>query len=308
MTLCAVADPARAAPTVVVSIQPIHALVSGVMAGVADPVLLVPPGVSPHGFQLRPSAAAALQDADLVIWVGESLETFLVKPIGSLSDDGRVLELTEADGVKLLDSREGGAWEAHDHGDEPADEHEHAHGHDHGHEEVDPHIWLSPANAEAIVGAVAAALGRVDPTHAARYAANARELTGRLGRLDDELRATLAPVRGKPFIVFHDAFPYFERAFDLAGAGSITLSPDRPPSAQRLAELRQRIVGEAAVCVFGEPQTRTQLVATLVEGTSARTGQLDAEGSAALPAGVEGYMVLMRDNAAALVGCLSKAS
>lgn len=303
LTVSALATPAWAAPKVVTSIQPIHALVSGVMAGVGEPLLLVPPGVSPHGFQLRPSAAAALGAADLVVWVGEGLETFLAKPLDGLPDDGRIVELVEADGVTRLESREGGAWETHGHGEA----HEHEKG-EHAHDEVDPHIWLSPANAQAIVAAVADALGRVDAAHAATYAANAAELTARIGRLDSELRTTLAPARDKPFIVFHDAFQYFEKAFALSGVGSITVAPDRPPSARRLAELRQRIVDGGAVCVFGEPQTRTQLVDTIVEGTPARTGQLDAEGSAGLPAGPEGYLTLMRDNAAALVGCLARAS
>ncbi|HMR29353.1 MAG TPA: zinc ABC transporter substrate-binding protein [Geminicoccaceae bacterium] len=314
LTVSALAAPAWAAPKVVASIQPIHGLVAGVMAGVDEPALLVPPSVSPHGFQLRPSDAAALQAADLVVWVGEAFETFLVKPIDSMAADGRTLELMEAKGVALLDSREGGAWEAHDHGHDAGGHHDHDHDdhadeeHGHDHDEVDPHIWLSPANARAIVAAVAERLAEMDAGHAAAYEANARALTARLDGLEDELRATLAPVRDKPFIVFHDAFQYFEQAFDLSGVGSITLSPDRPPSAGRLAELRQRIVGEGALCVFGEPQTRTQLVDTLVDGTAARSGQLDAEGSAALPVGVEGFMMLMRDNAAALVGCLSKAS
>lgn len=316
--MSAAAAPAWAAPKVVASIQPIHALVAGVMAGVDEPALLVPPGVSPHGFQFRPSDAAALQVADLVVWVGEGLETFLIKPIDSLSGEDSVLELMEARDVALLDTREGGAWEPHDHGHEAGEDHAHEHeGHDaheheedhaHGHDEVDPHIWLSPANARAIVAAVAERLSRIDAANASTYAANARELTLRLGQLDSELRTTLAPARDKPFIVFHDAFQYFEQAFGLSGAGSITLTPDRPPSAHRLAELRQRIVDQGAVCVFGEPQTRTQLVDTIVEGTPARTGQLDAEGSSALPAGPDGYFTLMRDNAAALVGCLTKGS
>lgn len=318
--MSAAAAPAWAAPKVVVSIQPIHALVAGVMAGVDEPALLVPPGVSPHGFQFRPSDAAALQVADLVVWVGEGLETFLVKPIDSLSDEDSVLELMEARDVTLLDSREGGAWEPHDHGHGAGEDHAHEHEHEddeahehgedhaHGHEEVDPHIWLSPANARAIVAAVAERLSRIDAAHASTYAANAQELTLRLGELDSELRTTLAPARDKPFIVFHDAFQYFEQAFGLSGVGSITLTPDRPPSARRLAELQQRIADQGAVCVFGEPQTRTQLVDTIVAGTSARTGQLDAEGSSALPAGPDGYFTLMRDNAAALVGCLTKGS
>lgn len=306
LSMSLVAAPALAAPKVVASIQPIHSLVTGVMEGVAEPRLLVPAGASPHGYQMRPSDAAALQDADLVVWVGEGMETFLDKPIASLADSGKALELMEAPGLTLLESREGGAWDSHDDGEEA--EEADAHDHEHGHDEGDPHIWLSPANAKAIVAAVATALSEADAANAATYAGNAEKLAARLDQLQGDLSAQLQPVRGKPFIVFHDSFQYFEKAFGLDGVGSITVSPDRPPSARRLAELRQRITEHGAACVFSEPQTRTQLVATLVEGTRIGAGQLDPEGSAALPQGTEAYFALMQGNARALVDCLSKAS
>ena len=298
------ATPALAAPRVVASIQPVHALVAGVMQGVAEPRLLVPAGRSPHGYQLRPSEAEALRDADLVVWVGEALETFLVEPVEALAGSGKVLELMDAPGMALLDSREGGAWDAH----EDHDGHAGGHDHGHGHDAFDPHIWLSAANARAIVGAAATALAEADPPNAAAYAANAARLDTQIDGLETELAAQLAPVRAKPFIVLHDAFQYFDRAFDLAGVGSITVNPDRPPSAKRLRELRQKIAAGDAVCVFAEPQTSDRLVASIVEGTGARTGMLDAEGSAGLPPGAEGYFALMRRNARALADCLSRSS
>jgi zinc transport system substrate-binding protein len=292
LSLALLASPAAAAAEVVVSIQPIHALVAGVMAGMGEPRLLLPAGTSPHGYQLRPSDAAALQDADLIVWVGEDLETFLEKPIGTLARGG-VLALMDAPGLTLLGSRDSGARDAQDHGDDQAD----------------PHIWLSPANARVIVAAVAAALGEADAANAAAYADNAARLTARLEALETELKAELEPVRGQPFIVLHDAFQYFEQAFGLHGAGSITVSPDRPAGARRLAELRQRIADHGAVCVFGEPQTQTQtgLVAALVDGTGIGTGELDAEGRSSLPAGAEAYFALMRGNARALADCLARA-
>lgn len=300
------ATPALAAPQVVASIQPVHALVAGVMQGVAEPRLLVPAGRSPHGYQLRPSEAEALRDADLVVWVGEALETFLVAPVEALAGSGKALELMDAPGMALLDSREGGAWDAHG----AHDDHAHGQGrdHGHGHDRADPHIWLSPANARAIVGAVAAALAEADPRNADAYAANAARLDTRIDALETELAAQLAPVRAKPFIVLHDAFQYFDRAFGLAGVGSITVSPDRPPSAKRLRDLQRRIAAGNAVCVFAEPQASDRLVASLAEGTGAGTGLLDAEGSAGLPAGAEGYFALMRRNARALADCLSRSS
>jgi zinc transport system substrate-binding protein len=293
---------AAAEPRVVASILPVHALVAGVMAGVGEPRLLVPPGASPHGHQMRPSDAAALQEARLVVWIGEPLEGFLTKPLATLGARARSLELIEAPGVRVLASREGGLWEP-DHAAE-----EHAHEADHGHGVIDPHIWLDPDNARAMVAAIAAALEEVDPANAAAYRANAARLDESLRALGAELRESLAPVRDRPFIVFHDAYQYLERAFDLSAVGAITVSPDRPPGARRLAELRERIRVRGAVCVFAEPQVPTDLVAMLVEGTGVATGELDPEGSLDIAPGEGAYAALMRRNAQALVGCLSRSS
>ncbi|MFO1068594.1 MAG: zinc ABC transporter substrate-binding protein [Geminicoccaceae bacterium] len=293
---------ALAAPAVVTTIQPIHSLAAGVMAGIGEPVLLVPPGNSPHSFQMKPSQAAALQAADVVFWVGEPLEAFLEKPLASLRPETRVVELIEAPGVRLLQPREGGAWEPHVH--EGEDDHDHGH----GHEEVDAHIWLGPDNARAIALAMAETLAGADAANAGHYRANAQALVARIDALEGELRQELAPVQAKPFIVLHDAYAYFEQAFDLTAVGSITVSPERPPGAQRLAELRAKIERQDATCVFAEPQASPELVATLVEGTGAGTGTLDPEGSSAIPTGPDAWFALMRGNARELVTCLSRSS
>jgi zinc transport system substrate-binding protein len=322
--LLATGSAAGAAPRVVTSILPVHALVGEVMAGVAEPVLLVPPGASPHGYQMRPSEAAALQEAELVVWIGPDLETYLVRPLASLAGGARQLQLTGVPGMTLLPAREGGVWAQHDHDgdhdhdaghdhDAAHDEHGHDHGHEHAHgaapaEPIDPHIWLSLANAGVIVDAVAAALAEIDPGNAATYAANAAGLRTELRSLADELEDTLKPVRERPFVVAHDAWQYMEREFGLRVVGSITVSPDRPPSAQRLSELRRTISERGAACVFAEPQYRTDLVEVLVEGTGARAGILDPLGAVVWPAAGGRYADLMRANAAALAGCLSTGS
>lgn len=305
LALLAVAAPALAAadpPKVVVTIKPLQALVAGVMAGRGEPRLLVPPGASEHSFSLKPSDAKALRAADLVFWVGEGLESFMARPIAALPGGARVVTLAEADGMTLLAHREGGAWEAHD------DDHEH-HGH-HGHEEAedadeaDMHLWLDPRNAARIVAVAAEALAAVDPGEAARYRENARALQERLAALDAELEAAFAPVRERPFIVFHDAYQYLERRYGLNAVGSVTVSPERRPSAKRLAEIRRKIVAEQAVCVFSEPQFDAGLVRAAIEETPARSAALDHLGVGA-PAGAEGYFATMRRLAGDLVGCLA---
>ena len=292
----AAASPALAdAPKVVASIKPVHSLVAAVMEGVAEPALIVRGAASPHTYAMKPSDARALAAADLVFWVGPELEGFLAKPLEANARKAQAVELLEAPGIALLDAREGGAWDAHGHG--------HAHGHKNAHEEVNTHIWLDPGNARAMVAAIAEALSAKDPANAAAYKVNADRTVRSIDALDAELKAALTPVVGKPFVVFHDAYQYFEAHYGLNGVGAITVNPERRPSAKRLSEIRARITGLGAACVFAEPQFEPALVDTIVEGTGAKKGVLDPEG-ADLKDGPGLYPVLMRNIAAALKGCL----
>ncbi|MBP2311640.1 zinc ABC transporter substrate-binding protein [Azospirillum soli] len=290
------ASPALAeVPKVVASIKPVHSLVASVMQGVGEPALVVKGAASPHTHALKPSDAKALADADLVFWIGPELEGFLAKPLQATAKKATAVELLEAKGVRLLDAREGGAWDDHGHG--------HKHDHEHGHEEANTHIWLSPTNARAMVDAIAAELTQKDPANAAAYKANAERTARRIEDLDAELKAALAPVTGKPFVVFHDAYQYFEAHYGLNGVGAITVNPERRSSAKRLSDIRAKITALGAACVFAEPQFEPALVDTIVEGTKAKKGVLDPEG-ADLPDGPDLYPTLMRNVAAALTGCL----
>jgi zinc transport system substrate-binding protein len=287
---------ATAEPRVVASVPPVHALVAGVMEGVGEPTLIVRGVGSAHTYSLHPSEARALSEADIVFWVGPIYERFLEKPLATLATKARRVELDRAPDVSLLPVREGGAWENHDD----------AHGHDHGApdpSEMDGHMFLDPENAKAIVRAAVANLSDVDPANAPRYAANGDRTIARLGALDSELRGILAPVKDKPFIVFHDAYQYFERRYDLNAVGSITVSPERPPGARRLQRLRKKIADLGTVCVFAEPQFEPALVQTVVERTSAKTGILDPLGAGIAP-GPDAYFVTMRSLARSLADCL----
>ncbi len=295
---------ASAAPKVVVSIKPVHSLVAGVMAGMGEPRLLITGSASPHAYSLRPSDARALSEADLVVWVGEGLETFLGRPLCALAGGAEVVALSSVPGVELLESRAGGTWEKHDeaqdkHGEED-DEPVHRPG------DYNPHIWLDPDNAIAIVKAAVTALSGLDPDHAADYARNGDELIGRLTALDRELQADLASVKDTPFVVFHDAYHYFEAHYDLNAVGSITVSPDRAPGALRVSEIRAKIMDLEASCVFSEPQFAPRVLTTVIEGTSARQGILDPLG-ADQPAGPDAYFSLMRALTGSLKKCLTLA-
>ncbi|RYE53142.1 MAG: zinc ABC transporter substrate-binding protein, partial [Hyphomicrobiales bacterium] len=293
---------ALAAPSVVASTKPVHSLVSAVMAGVGEPVLLVKGAASPHTYSLRPSDASALESADIVFWTGHGMELFLGDALETLSTEALTVELADTDGIELLPMREGGAFEAHSHGDEDHGHEEHDHAHEHE-EEGDMHFWLDPEYAELMVGNIAEVLSKADPENAATYQANAETEIAALGALETEIAATLAPVKDKPFIVFHDAYQYFESRFGLEVAGTVTVSPETMPGAARVDQLRTKVGELGATCVFAEPNFEPAIVSTIVEGTEAKAGVLDPEGSA-LTEGPGLYGDLLRSIAAGLVDCL----
>lgn len=317
------------APNVIVSIKPIHSLVASIMQGVGEPSLIVEGGASPHTYSMKPSNAAALQAAKVVFWVGPGLEAFLDKPLDTLGSGAKAVELSEAPGVEKLKLREGGAFEAHDdghegheeeghHGEEASHEGhdghavekeaaEHEHEHHHGEGEFDMHMWLDPMNAKAMAAEIEKTLAEIDPANAAVYKANLDKFNERIDALDKGLAETVAPIKDKPFVVFHDAYQYFENRYHVRVAGSITVSPEVLPGAERLSQIHAKIEDLGATCVFAEPQFEPKLVNVVIEGTPAKSGTLDPEGGA-LDAGPDLYFQLMEGIGASLKGCLSSAS
>ncbi len=302
-------------PKVVVSIKPIHSLTAAIMVGVGSPQLLIKGAGTPHGYSMRPSEARMLADADLVIWVGENLETFLVRPLANLGGHAHQLELAHHLESKMLSIREGGTWEGHDaHGHDKHshdahghDKHDHdKHGHDkHGsdHEELDNHLWTSPMLAKDIVTLIAEQLMTVDPANAATYAANATSLITKLDQLYHEVKNQLHPVVKVPYIVFHDAYQYFERDFGLNAVGSVTIDTERSPGVRRVQEVRDKITELNARAVFSEPQFQSRIVATVLEGTGAVEGVLDPLG-VDLAEGPDAYFQLIRAMGSSLIKTL----
>ncbi|WP_282151914.1 zinc ABC transporter substrate-binding protein [Ruegeria atlantica] len=327
-------------PNVAVDIAPVHSLVARVMEGVGAPNLIVQTGASPHEYNLRPSEAAALQNADLVFWMGEDLTPWMEGAVETLANGATVTPLLEADGTVLLDFREDALFEAHDHSDkdhaeeEDHDDHghedhaddkdhddhdheEHAEGEDHDHEDHaehddhhdsahgdhDPHAWLSPKNADTWLNVIAAQLSTADPDNAGAYFANAAAAREEMAALSAEVSATLEPVRGSNFIVFHDAYQYFENAFDIPASGAISLSDASDPSPARISEIQGRIREEGINCVLSEPQFNPGIVATVLDGTEANTGVIDPLGSDLEP-GAKLYPQMIRNIAKTLAECL----
>jgi zinc transport system substrate-binding protein len=306
------ASSAEATPKVVATMKLLHALVAGVMAGVAEPLLLLDGTDSPHTHALRPSEVAALEAADRVFWMGPPLEGFMVRAVVPL-EPGRAVALGERLGALILPLRLAPEDDGDDdeHGHEPENqsresEEGHAHVDAGGRPLPDLHALLDPTIAAAAVALIASELAEADPASAARYRANADDLLGRLAALDAELAGTLAPVRERSFAVFHDAFQYLERRYGLRRPLAIALNPEEAaPGARHLSHLRAEIRDGTIVCVFAEPQFEPRLVTRLIEGTAARTGTLDPDGGAGLAPGPEAYFVALRRLAATLAACLS---
>jgi len=327
--------PAVAAPKVAADIAPVHSLVARVMQGVGAPALILPPGASPHGYAMKPSQAAALAEAEAVFWVGPALAPWFGESVDALAGEARAVALTRVPGTTLLPVRTGVRFDGHAHGLEgaehaaeegghgDAEDHGHAHHHDkadygehdaddgnehaqHGQAEgaIDEHAWLDPENAKRWLDVIAETLTAIDPANAAAYRANARAGRAELDALMAGIEARLAPVRGRSFVVFHNAYHYFEHRFGIEAAGAVTLGDAIRPSAARVAEIRALLAETEAACVFAEPQFAPRILDTVVEGTGARQAVLDPLG-AELEPGPGLYRALIENMARALSDCLA---
>ncbi len=284
------AQPAKAeAPGIVASIKPLHSLLSGVMAGVATPNLLLAGGQSAHTYAMRPSDARMLQSAQAIFWAGPAIEGFLIQPLGALPKSVRVIALADQSSLIRLPLRRAG-W---------ADD---AHGHKGG--GVDGHLWLDPENARRIVFLMRDVLVSLDPPHAEIYAKNAKLMAARLAALDGELRTELAPFRAKPFLVFHDAYQYFETRYQLNGRGALALTPEIQPGARTVRNLRRRLLAGDVECAFAEPQFEPKLLDAISEGTRVRRGTLDPEGAGLAP-GPDLYFLLLKGLGRSFAKCLA---
>ena len=321
ISLFTIFSPAYSDIKVVASIKPIHSLASYLMDGVGKPDLIVDGYASPHGFAMKPSHAKMLQNADLIFWVGEDLEKFLEKPLKSIAKKAEKIELMETKGLKKLKFRERNIFEEHGHDehkehghkedkhdDHKHDEHkEHGHKedkhddhHGHAHGEYDPHIWLDPINAKAILSEIAEHLIEKDPNNASTYKANLKKAHKSLDNLTKKVKSELK----KDFksIVFHDAYQYFEKRFNVNVLGAFTVNTDVLPGAEQLAEIREIIEHEKVTCVFSEPQFNPDIIKAVAKDTNIKTGVIDPLG-ATLDPGKDLYFDLIRNMYASFKGC-----
>ena len=302
-----VLTPLKAEISVVTSIKPLHSLTSYIMEGVGEPELIIDGVASPHNFQIKPSHAKMLQNADLVIWIGDDLESFLPTALKSIPKDAVVFELLDQSGLKKLKFREKNIFEGHDdHGhDEHAkkeDDHD-DHGHDdhgHGHGSFDPHIWLDPANAKVIVKKITNQLSKIDKDNASTYKANSKKVIKDLDGLIKEVKNEIN--KDASFVVFHDAYQYFEKRFGLNVIGALTVNPDVMPGAEQLSEIREVIEHKKAKCIFSEPQFNPNIINSIASDTGVKTGVLDPLG-ANIDKGKNMYFDLIKDMSNSLKDC-----
>ena len=325
LSLLTIFAPANADVKVVTSIKPIHSLASYLMDGVGKPDLIVDGYASPHGFALKPSHAKILQNADLIFWVGEDLESFLEKPLKSIAKKAEKIELMEIKGLNKLKFRERNIFDGHDdhghdegHKEDDHDDHakkEDDHGHDdehkedghdeHGHEghahgEHDPHIWLDPMNAKVILEEMAEHLIENDQKNASVYKSNLKKAHKDLDKLTKKVKSEL----NKDFksIVFHDAYQYFEKRFDVNVLGAFTVNTDVMPGAEQLAEIREIIEHDKVSCVFSEPQFNPDIINAVAKDMNISTGVLDPLGATLNP-GKGLYFDLISNMSKSFKGC-----
>ena len=359
---------AKAETKVVASIKPIHSLISYVMDGVGTPGLLVDGSSSPHTFQLKPSHATMLQEADIVFWIGEDLESFLETPLESIAKDAKQVTLMESENIEMLKFREKNVFDDHDdhgdehddhdehgdehddhdehgdehdehdeheehgdehdeheehgdehdeheehgdehdeheeHGDEHddhGDEHdEHAHHDGHNHGEFDIHFWLDPEIAKTIVQIAAKEMSEIDPANASKYDANAAKALNELDQLINDTRGKIN--KDATYVVFHDAYQYFEQRFGIEVIGALTVNPEVLPGAKQLAEIREVIEHEGVNCLFSEPQFNPSIAETIASDTGVKAAVLDPLG-AELEPGKDLYFDLISDMASSFESC-----
>ena len=304
----------KAEVKVVASIKPIHSLVSYVMDGVGNPDVIVDGYNSPHGFSLKPSHAKMIENADLIIWVGEDLEAFLEKPLNTIAKKAVNIEIMDLSGIKKLKFREKNIFEGHEdhgHGQKEKKHDDHGHGHkekkhdDHGHEkhahgEHDPHVWLDPMNAKVIVKEIEKQLIKLDPENSSKYKANSKKAQSELDNLTKNIKREL---KGNlRFVVFHDAYQYFENRFGIKVLGALTVNPDVLPGAEQLSEIREVIEHEKVNCLFSEPQFNPAIIKSIAKDTKIKTGVIDPLG-ATLDKGKGMYVKLLSNMYVSFKGC-----
>lgn len=288
---------AAATPNVLTSVKPLQLIAAAVLDGIAEPEVLLPPTASPHNYALRPSDRRQIAATDRLYWVGPELERFLQHLLENQPSARRLDQIPSLTLRSFDAAQQSGDGHDHSHGPDDHGDHEHAPG------SLDPHIWLSAANARLIAQWMAADLAQLFPEHGEQLQANAAAFGQRLEQLQARLQQRLQPLAGKPYFVFHDAYGYLEDSVGLQPLGVFTLSMELQPGARHLHQLRQQLAAAGPSCVFREPQFPAERLATLSAGMPVREAELDPLGIT-IPAGTGSYEQLLESLGTELAECL----
>jgi len=285
----------RAEIKVVTTIKPLHSLIMNVMEGVGKPALIIEGSTSPHNFTLKPSHAKLLEEADIVFWIGEGIEIFMEKPLESIVKDAQVISFMKMDNINKLKFREENIFESHDDHNHDEDGHE---GDAHG--EFDAHIWLDPSNAKVMVLEIAQELSALDPANEKKYNANADKTILGIDNLINNINESIN--KKARFIVFHDAYQYFEKRFGITSAGALTLNTDALPGAKQISEIQNTINEKGINCIFSEPQFNPKIIETIAKDNDIKSGVFDPLG-ANINSGKSLYFSLIDNLSKNLKGC-----
>ena len=320
---------AKAEVNVVTTIKPLHSLVSSVMKGVGEPSLIIEGTNNPHTFVFKPSHAEMIENADIVFWIGKDLEAFMEKPLDSLAKNAKTIAFMDLASIEKLKFREQNIFDDHDdhghddhddhgHKDDDHDDHDDHDGHDdehdghddhddhaghhdgHNHGEFDAHIWLDPANAKEMVLEISHELSELDPNNKSKYEDNASKTIAALDTLIEEVDNSLS--KDISYIVFHDAYQYFETRFGVKSAGALTLNPDVLPGAKQIADIQDLINDKGIKCIFSEPQYNPKIIETLGNDMNISSGVMDPLG-AYIDAGPLMYSELIKEIANSIKNC-----
>ena len=262
---------------VVTTIKPIHSLVAGVMDGLGSPSLIVDGSNSPHNFSLKPSHAKMIEDAEIIFWVGEDLETFMIKSLESIANNATKVSFMDLDNITKLKFKEENILEVEGYDDDHDDHDDHDNHDKHADGEFDAHIWLDPKNAIEIVNEIAKTLSLKDPNKKNVYYSNAEKLNHSLNELIEKINLSIN--KDARFIVFHDAYQYFEKRFDVSSAGALILNEEALPSAKKVSEIHKIIKKQNINCIISEPQFNPNIIKSIAQDFSILTRSFDPLGS-----------------------------
>ncbi|WP_112123138.1 zinc ABC transporter substrate-binding protein ZnuA [Haemophilus influenzae] len=316
--------PMMANADVLASVKPLGFIVSSIADGVTGTQVLVPAGASPHDYNLKLSDIQKVKSADLVVWIGEDIDSFLDKPISQI-ERKKVITIADLADVKPLLSKahhehfhEDGD---HDHDHKHEHKHDHKHDHDHKHEHkhdhehhdhdhhegltTNWHVWYSPAISKIVAQKVADKLTAQFPDKKALIAQNLSDFNRTLAEQSEKITEQLANVKDKGFYVFHDAYGYFNDAYGLKQTGYFTINPLVAPGAKTLAHIKEEIDEHKVNCLFAEPQFTPKVIESLAKNTKVNVGQLDPIGDK-VTLGKNSYATFLQSTADSYMECLAK--